>query len=113
MAVSDGRISRLRVTVTVVIALILGVVPLPAGWISRARSAAAAGDLLVAQRTAHRRAPVCVAVRNGDRSHQGYDARAARPRVPAGRFLTHKFQLRMRIFPLSHQTLTVFLLLLV
>ncbi len=27
-------------------------------------------------------------------------------------FLTHKFQLRMRIFPMSQQTLTVFMLLL-
>ena len=36
MSVSDGRISRLRVTATVVIALILAVLPLP-HWMDVAR----------------------------------------------------------------------------
>jgi hypothetical protein len=33
MSISDGRIGRLRVTATVVVALILAVVPLPRGHI--------------------------------------------------------------------------------
>ncbi|HEX2493794.1 MAG TPA: rod shape-determining protein MreD [Steroidobacter sp.] len=109
---SDGRISRWRVTVTVIVALIFTVIPLPAAlqaarpdlllllviyWALSAPRIAGltfawicglAIDLLTGVLLGqHALAFLCVA------------------------FLTHKSQLRMRLFPIWHQTLTVFALL--
>ena len=112
MSVSDGRISRLRVTVTVVIALILAVLPLP-HWLNVARpylllllviywslSAPRIAGLLFAWLCG-----LAIDVLKG--TTLGQHALA----FLLVSFLTHKFQLRMRIFPLSQQTLTVFMLL--
>ena len=113
MSVSDGRISRLRVTVTVVIALILAVLPLP-HWMDIARpylllllviywslSAPRIAGLLFAWLCG-----LAIDVLKG--TTLGQHALA----FLLVSFLTHKFQLRMRIFPLSQQTVTVLLLLL-
>ncbi len=113
MSVSNGRIGRLRVTATVVIALILAVLPLPR-WMDVARpylllllviywslSAPRIAGLLFAWLCG-----LAIDVLKG--TTLGQHALA----FLVVSFLTHKFQLRMRIFPLSQQTLTVFLLLL-
>ena len=113
MSVSDGRISRLRVTATVVIALILAVLPLPQ-WLNIARpylllllviywslSAPRIAGLLFAWLCG-----LAIDVLKG--TTLGQHALA----FLLVSFLTHKFQLRMRIFPLSQQTVTVLLLLL-
>ncbi len=110
---SEGRISRLRVTATVIIALILAVLPLPR-WLDIARpylllllviywslSAPRIAGLLFAWLCG-----LAIDVLKG--TTLGQHALA----FLVVSFLTHKFQLRMRIFPLSQQTLTVFLLLL-
>lgn len=112
MAVSDGRIGRLRITGTVVIALIFTILPLP--------DAVVAGrpDLLLLlviywSLSAPRIAGLTFAWLCG----LAIDLLTG---VLLGQhalafllvaFLTHKFQLRMRIFPIWHQTLTVFMLL--
>jgi rod shape-determining protein MreD len=112
MAVSDGRISRLRVTGTVVLALILAVVPLPDG-IDAARP-----DLLlllviywalsaprIAGLTFAWLCGLAIDVVKG--TTLGQHALAF---LVVGYF-THKFQLRLRVFPISQQTLYVFALL--
>lgn len=109
---SDGHIGRLRVTVTVILALVFAIVPLPSS-IEPARP-----DLLLLlviywSLSAPRIAGLSFAwlcgltvdLLNGTLLGQ----HAAAFLLVA--FLTHKFQLRMRIFPIWHQTLTVFMLL--
>ena len=109
---SDGRISRLRVTFTVILALIFAVLPLPEP-INAARP-----DLLLllviywalsAPRIAGLMfAWLCgLAIDVMKGIILGQHALA----FLVVAYLTHKFQLRMRIFPLSQQTLTVFMLL--
>src|SRR5687768_18530661 len=112
MSVSDGRISRLRVTATIVIALILAVLPLPQ-WLNIARpylllllviywalSAPRIAGLLFAWLCG-----LAIDVLKGIILGQ----HALAFLVVA--YVTHKFQLRMRIFPISQQTATVFMLL--
>jgi rod shape-determining protein MreD len=112
MAVSDARIGHLRITATVIIALIFTIAPLP-GSIQAARP-----DLLLLlviywSLSAPRIAGLTFAWLCG----LAIDLLTG---VLLGQhalafllvaFLTHKFQLRMRIFPIWHQTLTVFMLL--
>lgn len=109
---SDGRISRMRVTFTVILALIFAVLPLPEP-INAARpdlllllviywalSAPRIAGLLFAWLCG-----LAIDVLKGIILGQ----HALAFLVVA--YLTHKFQLRMRIFPLSQQTATVFMLL--
>jgi rod shape-determining protein MreD len=113
MSVSDGRISRLRVTVTVVLALILAVLPLP-HWMDIARPYLLLLLVIYWSLSAPRIAGLMFAWLCGlaidllKGTTLGQHALA----FLLVSFLTHKFQLRLRIFPLSQQTLTVFLLLL-
>ena len=106
---SDGRISRLRVTGTVLLALIFAVLPLPQPL------DAARPDLLLllviywglsAPRIAGLFfAWVCgLAIDVLKGIILGQHALA----FLVVAYLTHKFQLRIRIFPLSQQTMTVF-----
>jgi len=113
MSVSDGRISRLRVTATVILALILAVLPLP-HWMDIARPYLLLLLVIYWSLSAPRIAGLMFAWLCGmaidllKGTTLGQHALA----FLLVSFLTHKFQLRMRIFPLSQQTLTVFLLLL-
>lgn len=112
MAVSDARIGRLRVVVTVILALIVAILPLPQ-TVDAARP-----DLLLLlviywSLSAPRIAGLSFAWICGlmidllKGTTLGQHALA----FLLVAFLTHKFQLRMRIFPIYHQTLTVFMLL--
>jgi len=113
MSVSDGRISRLRVTVTVIIALILAVLPLPR-WMDIARPYLLLLLVIYWSLSAPRIAGLMFAWLCGlaidllKGTTLGQHALA----FLLVSFLTHKFQLRIRIFPLSQQTLTVLLMLL-
>lgn len=113
MSVSDGRIGRLRVTATVVIALILSVLPLP-HWMDLARPYLLLLLVIYWSLSAPRIAGLTFAWLCGmaidvlKGTTLGQHALA----FLLVSFLTHKFQLRMRIFPLSQQTMTVLLLLL-
>jgi rod shape-determining protein MreD len=112
MAVSDARIGHLRIAVTVVVALILAIVPLPEAIV------AARPDFLLLvviywALSAPRLAGLTFAWLCG----LAIDLLTG---VLLGQhalaflivaFLTHKFQLRMRIFPIWQQTLTVMMLL--
>jgi rod shape-determining protein MreD len=112
MAASEARIGRLRVYSTVLLALILAIVPLPHALdIARPElllllviywslSAPRIAGLMFAWL-----AGLLIDVLKG--TTLGQHALAF---VLVGYF-THKFQLRMRIFPIWHQTLTVFMLL--
>lgn len=112
MSVSDGRISRLRVTATVVLALILAVLPLPR-WMDIARPYLLLLLVIYWSLSAPRIAGLMFAWLCGlaidllKGTTLGQHALA----FLLVSFMTHKFQLRMRIFPLSQQTLTVLLLL--
>jgi rod shape-determining protein MreD len=114
MSVSDGRISRLRVTVTVIIALILAVLPLPR-MVDVARPYLLLLLVIYWSLSAPRIAGLMFAWLCGmaidllKGTTLGQHALA----FLVVSFLTHKFQLRIRIFPLSKQTLTVLILLLV
>ena len=114
MSVSDGRISRLRVTVTVIIALILAVIPLPR-WMDIARPYLLLLLVIYWSLSAPRIAGLMFAWLCGmaidllKGTTLGQHALA----FLVVSVLTHKFQLRIRIFPLSQQTLTVLILLLV
>jgi rod shape-determining protein MreD len=112
MALSDARVGRPRVTFTVIVALIVAILPLPP-LVDAARP-----DLLLllviywalsAPRIAGLSfAWVCgLAIDLLKGTTLGQHALA----FLVVAFLTHKFQLRMRIFPIYHQTLTVFMLL--
>ena len=114
MSVSDARISRLRVTVTVIIALILAVLPLPR-WMDIARPYLLLLLVIYWSLSAPRIAGLMFAWLCGmtidllKGTTLGQHALA----FLVVSVLTHKFQLRIRIFPLSQQTLTVLILLLV
>ena len=109
---SDSRISRWRVTFTVIVALIVAVLPLPQPLdaarpdlllllvIYWALSAPRIAGLLFAWLCG-----LAIDVLKGIILGQ----HALAFLVVA--YLTHKFQLRMRIFPISQQTATVFMLL--
>ena len=109
MTVSDARISRLRVTVTVIIALILGVLPLPR-WMDIARPYLLLLLVIYWSLSSPRLAGLMFAwlcglaidVIKGPIFGQHAIAFA----VVA--YLTHKNQLRLRIFPIYQQTLWVF-----
>lgn len=109
---ADGRSSGLRITVTTVLALILAIVPLPEA-IRPARPHLLLLLVIYWSLSAPRIAGLMFAwlcgfaidVLNGPIFGQ----HAAAFLLVA--YLTHKFQLRMRIFPIYHQTLTVFMLL--
>jgi rod shape-determining protein MreD len=110
--VSDGRIGSLRVTITVVLALMFTIVQLPES-IEPARPELLLLLVIYWSLSAPRIAGLAFAwicglamdVLAGPILGQ----HAAAFLFVA--FLTHKFQLRMRIFPIWHQTLTVFMLL--
>lgn len=109
---SDGRISRLRVTFTVILALIFAVLPLPEP-INAARP-----DLLLLlviywALSAPRIAGLMFAWLCGLAIDviKGIILGQHALAFLVVAYLTHKFQLRMRIFPLSQQTATVFMLL--
>lgn len=112
MSVSDARVSRLRVTATVVIALILAVLPLPR-WLDVSRPYLLLLLVIYWSLSAPRIAGLLFAWLCGlaidllKGTTLGQHALA----FLLVSFLTHKFQLRMRIFPIYHQTLTVFMLL--
>ena len=114
MSVSDGRISRLRVTVTVIIALILAVLPLPR-WMDIARPYLLLLLVIYWSLSAPRIAGLLFAWLCGmaidllKGTTLGQHALA----FLVVSVLTHKFQLRIRIFPLSQQTMTVLILLLI
>lgn len=109
---SDGRSSGLRIAVTTLIALIFAIVPLPEVLrparphlllllvIYWALSAPRVAGLMFAWMCG-----LAIDVLKGTLLGQ----HAAAFLLVA--YLTHKFQLRMRIFPIYHQTLTVFMLL--
>jgi rod shape-determining protein MreD len=114
MPVSDGRIGRLRVTVTVILALVITIVPLPE-TLNPARpdlllllviywslSAPRIAGLLFAWLCG-----LAIDVLKG--MVLGQHALAFLVVAAA----THKFQLRMRIFPIWQQTFSVLLLLFV
>jgi rod shape-determining protein MreD len=112
MTVAEGRIGRLRVLSTVVLALIFAIVPLPHS-LQPARP-----DLLLllviywslsAPRIVGLTfAWICgLAIDFLTGPILGQHAMA----FLIVAYATHKFQLRMRIFPIYHQTLTVFMLL--
>lgn len=114
MSVSDARISRLRITVTVIIALILGVLPLPR-WMDISRPYLLLLLVIYWSLSAPRIAGLMfgwlcgMAIDLLKGTTLGQHAFA----FLVVSFATHKFQLRIRIFPLSQQTLTVLILLLV
>lgn len=112
MAVSDGRIGPLRITVTVVLALIFAIVELP-DVLEPARPELLLLLVIYWSLSAPRIAGLMFAWLCG----LAIDVLAG-PILGQHAlafllvaFLTHKFQLRMRIFPIWHQTLTVFMLL--
>ena len=112
MATGEGRASGLRVTLTVIVALIFSLVPLPAAIepgrpnllllfvIYWALSAPRVAGLMFAWLCG-----MAVDLLTGTLLGQ----HAAAFLLVA--FLTHKSQLRMRLFPIYHQALTVFMLL--
>ena len=114
MSVSDARISRLRVTMTVIIALILAVLPLPR-WMDIARPYLLLLLVIYWSLSAPRIAGLLFAWLCGmaidllKGTTLGQHALA----FLVVSVLTHKFQLRIRIFPLSQQTMTVLILLLI
>ncbi|MET0499510.1 MAG: rod shape-determining protein MreD [Steroidobacteraceae bacterium] len=112
MATGEGRASGLRITFTVILALLFSLTPLPVAIepgrpnllllfvIYWALSAPRIAGLMFAWLCG-----LAVDLLTGTLLGQ----HAAAFLFVA--FLTHKFQLRMRIFPIYHQTLTVFMLL--
>lgn len=112
MSVSDGRISRLRVTATVIVALILAVLPL-AHWMDAARPYLLLLLVIYWSLSAPRIAGLMFAWLCGlaidllKGTTLGQHALA----FLVVSYITHKFQLRIRIFPLSQQTLTVLFML--
>ena len=113
MPVADGRIGRLRITVTVVLALIFAVLPLPHS-LDVARPYLLVLLVIYWSLSAPRIAGLLFAWLCGlaidllKGTTLGQHALA----FLLVSFLTHKFQLRIRVFPLSQQTLTVLFLLL-
>jgi rod shape-determining protein MreD len=112
MAVSDGRVGPLRITVTVVLALIFAIVRLPE-VLEPARPELLLLLVIYWSLSAPRIAGLMFAWLCGlaiDLLAGPILGQHALAFLLVA-FLTHKFQLRMRIFPIWHQTLTVFMLL--
>jgi len=111
MAQADGRISRLRIMVTVALALIVAIVPLPEA-LRPARPDFLLLLVIYWSLSAPRISGLSFAWLSGlaidllSGTVLGQHALA----FLVVAYLTHKFQLRMRIFPIWHQTLTVFML---
>ena len=109
---SDGRIGHLRITVTVFVALIFAITPLP-DTVRIGRPELLLLLVIYWSLSAPRIAGLTFAWLCGlaidllTGPILGQHALA----FLLIAFLTHKFQLRMRIFPIWHQTLTVFMLL--
>ena len=112
MAVGEVRSSGMRITLTVILALIFAIVPLP-GEAEVARPNLLLLLVIYWSLSAPRVAGLMFAWFCGLAMDllQGplLGQHAAAFLLVA--FLTHRFQLRMRIFPIYHQTLTVFMLL--
>lgn len=112
MATGEGRASGLRVTFTVILALIFMIVPLPA-VIKAGRPNLLLLFVIYWALSAPRIAGLTFAWLCGlavdllTGTLLGQHAAA----FLLVAFLTHRSQLRMRIFPIYHQTLTVFMLL--
>jgi rod shape-determining protein MreD len=110
--VSDGRIGSLRVTISVALALIFAIVQLPDA-IEPARPELLLLLVIYWSLSAPRLAGLTFAWLCGlavDLLAGPILGQHAIAFLLVA-FLTHKFQLRMRIFPIWHQTLTVFMLL--
>ncbi len=112
MAASEVRSPGLRITATVLLALIFAILPLP-GDVAVGRPHLLLLFVIYWALSAPRVAGLMFAWFCGLAIDllQGplLGQHAAAYLLVA--FLTHKFQLRMRIFPIYHQTLTVFMLL--
>ncbi len=112
MAVSDARVGSFRITITVVLALIFTIVQLPDS-IEVARPELLLLLVIYWSLSAPRSAGLTFAWLCGlavDLLAGPILGQHALAFLLVA-FLTHKFQLRMRIFPIWHQTLTVFMLL--
>ena len=109
---SDGRISRVRVTFTVILALIFAVLPLPEP-INAARPDLLLLLVIYCALSAPRIAGLLFAWLCGLAIDviKGIILGQHALAFLVVAYLTHKFQLRMRIFPISQQTATVFMLL--
>jgi rod shape-determining protein MreD len=109
---SHGGINRLRITATIILALIFAIVPLP-DPITVARPDLALLLVIYWSLSAPRIAGLSFAFLCGltiDLLKGPLLGQHAAAFLLVA-FLTHKFQLRMRIFPIWHQTMTVFMLL--
>lgn len=112
MSASDGRIGHLRVFATVVLALIVAILPLPPA-LDIARPELLLLLVIYWSLSAPRIAGLTFAWFCGlliDLLKGTTLGQYALAFLLVG-FLTHRLQLRMRIFPIWHQTLTVFMLL--
>ena len=109
---SDGRISRIRVTFTVILALIFAVLPLPEP-VNAARPDLLLMLVIYWALSAPRIAGLLFAWLCGLAIDvlKGIILGQHALAFLVVAYLTHKFQLRMRIFPISQQTATVFMLL--
>jgi rod shape-determining protein MreD len=111
--VAEARIGHLRVTATVVIALIIAVLPLPR-WMDISRPYFLLLLVIYWSLSAPRIAGLVfgwlcgMAIDLLKGTTLGQHALA----FLLVSYLTHKFQLRLRVFPLSQQTVTVLLMLL-
>lgn len=112
MAVSIARSGGVRIALTIVVALIFAIVPLP-GDLAMARPNLLLLLVIYWSLSAPRAAGLmfawCCGLALDLLVGPLLGQHAAAFLLVA--FLTHKFQLRMRIFPMTHQTLTVFMLL--
>lgn len=112
MPIADGRIGRLRVIATVVFALTFSVLPLPRS-LDVVRPYLLVLLVIYWSLSAPRIAGMMFAWLCGlaidvlEGTTLGQHALAFLPVA----FITHKFQLRIRVFPIWQQTLTVFMLL--
>ncbi len=108
----DGRSSGLRVALTTIVALIFAIVPLPDS-LQAARPQLLLLLVIYWSLSAPRVAGLMFAWLCGFAldviKGPVFGQHAVAFLLVA--YLTHKFQLRMRIFPIYHQTLTVFMLL--
>lgn len=112
MAVSDVRVGRLRIFATVIVALIFAVLPVP-HWLDVSRPYLLLLLVIYWSLSAPRIAGLLFAWLCGLTIDllKGTTLGQHALGFLLVAFLAHKFQLRMRIFPIYHQTLTVFMLL--
>jgi rod shape-determining protein MreD len=109
---SDGRSSGLRVAVTIILAMIFAILPLPAS-LQAARPHLLLLLIIYWSLSSPRLVGLMFAWLCGLAIDvlQGTILGQHAVAFLLVAFLAHKFQLRMRIFPIYHQTLTVFMLL--